>query len=526
MRWWTLRAIGASFIVICVLAAMNLASAWLLLPWAALSIVAYTDVSQPRHSIRRNFPIVGHFRYLFESIRPEINQYFIESNTDGQPFNRETRSVVYQRAKRQRDTLPFGTRHNVYDPGYECVRHSMMPVQAKSETQRVLIGGPQCERPYDSSVFVISAMSFGALSDRAVEALNLGARQGSFAHNSGEGGLSPHHLKHGGDLIWQIGTGYFGCRDESGNFDSKKFEQNAANESVKMIEIKISQGAKPALGGLLPGAKVTAVIAKARGIPVGKSAVSPSRHSAFNNFEELCHFVGKLRSLSGGKPVGIKLCVGDPAEFQQLCEAMLSTGIWVDFVTVDGSEGGTGAAPLEFTNHVGLPLYDALVQVDSILRRHALRPSVKIIASGKIATGFDVVRAVSLGADLCASARGMMLALGCIQALRCDSNHCPTGIATQNPRLVEGLVVEDKAIRIASFHKKTIDSVAELLGAMGVSSTTELTSNHVLRRDSDGRLKTLAEIYGITIAKKGTNFHEQENKVDHRSRHGAPVEHS
>lgn len=470
---------------------------WASLIFGSLATIALCDIRQTRHSIRRNFPVVGHFRYLFESIRPEINQYFIESHTDGTPFNREIRSLVYQRSKSQRDTVPFGTRHDVYAPGYECVRHSLSPVRVNPEELRVVVGNSQCSQPYDASIYNISAMSFGALSSRAIEALNRGARQGRFAHNSGEGGLSLYHLQHGGDLIWQIGTGYFGCRDASGRFDPAAFSKLARRPQVKMIELKLSQGAKPSLGGLLPASKVTAEIAATRGVPMGRSVASPARHSAFDDFDGLCDFLGFLRQLSGGKPIGFKLCLGYAEEFDAVCRAIVRSGIIPDFVAVDGAEGGTGAAPLEFSNHVGLPLFEALTIVHKSLVLYELRGQVRVICSGKIATGFDIIRALALGADLCYSARGMMLALGCIQALRCDSNKCPTGVATQNPRLVDGLVVDEKATRVASFHRKTIEATAELLGAMGLRRTSEVTAHHVLRRTQDGPMASLAQIYDL-----------------------------
>ncbi len=468
---------------------------WFHIAALMLIIVGMNDMRQKRHAIRRNFPIFGHFRYIFESIRPEINQYFIESNIDGAPFNRETRSVIYQRAKNQRDSLPFGTRHNLYEEGSEFLQHSMFPTKLDPSCLRVRVGGPACLKPYDASVFMISAMSFGALSARAVEAMSLGAKLGGFAMNTGEGGASSYHLSSGGDLTWQIGTGYFGCRKGDGTFDETLFTEVAQLSQIKMIELKLSQGAKPGLGGLLPAAKVTEEIAKTRGIPMGKDSVSPARHSAFQDHKGLLHFIDKLRHLSGGKPVGIKFCLGNPTEFMDLCRTMLEEGIAPDFVTVDGAEGGTGAAPVEFSNHVGFPLMEGLVQVRNILVGFGLKQNIRIFCSGKIATGYDVVKAMALGADVCASARGMMLALGCIQALRCDSNKCPTGIATQDPGLMSGIVVDEKAARIASFHEKTLKSVSGLMGAMGVAHTSELKPEHIWRRGNDGVIRNYAEIY-------------------------------
>jgi glutamate synthase domain-containing protein 2 len=470
---------------------------WAFLPFLFLLFVAVNDLMQTRHTIRRNFPVIGHMRYLLESIRPEINQYFIESNIDGTPINREKRSLVYQRAKNQRDTVPFGSQHNMYEPGFECVHHTLFPTQVNPRSLRTLIGGPDCRQPYDCSIFMISGMSYGALSSRAVEALNAGAATGNFVHNSGEGGISVHHLKHGGDLIWQIGTGYFGCRTTTGEFDEEKFSQTARLPQIKMIELKLSQGAKPGLGGLLPGKKVSSDIAQVRGVLPGMDVASPPRHKAFGNSREMLQFIAKLRQLSQGKPIGIKLCLGRPEEIEALCKDMLATGIMPDFISIDGAEGGTGAAPLEFTNHVGLPLTDALIHVHNALIRHRIRSNIRIICSGKILSGYDIVRAIALGADACASARGMMLALGCIQALKCDSDRCPAGVATQDPHLSAGLVPEEKSQRVASYHKKTLDSVAQIMGAMGLQHLSEINADLISQRTRDGELRKLRDIYGV-----------------------------
>jgi len=445
--------------------------------------------------VLRNFPVVGHFRYLLEMIRPEINQYFIESNTDGTPFNREQRSVVYQRAKRQLDTLPFGTQWDVYRPGYEWIAHSMLAKTAVEEVPRVLIGGDTCDQPYSASLLNISAMSFGSLSSNAVLALNRGAHEGGFAHNTGEGSVSPHHLKHGGDLIWQIGTGYFGCRAADGGFDTGLFRETASTPSVRMIEVKLSQGAKPGHGGILPAAKLTEEIAAIRGVPMGHDVLSPPAHSAFSTPTELLNFLQLLRKESGGKPVGIKLCVGRHSEFMALCKAMQRTGLHPDFIAVDGGEGGTGAAPLEFSNSVGSPLDEGLVFVHNCLVGFALRDKVKILASGKIATGFQMARRMAMGADACYSARAMMLALGCIQARRCNSNHCPVGVATQKPGLVAGLDVTDKGARVASFHHETVHSFLELLGAAGIEDRCTLGPQHVMRRLEQGEVRTYLELF-------------------------------
>ncbi len=465
---------------------------FLVIPLIALGV---WDCAQDEHAVLRNFPVVGHFRYLFEMIRPEISQYFIETNTNGMPFNREFRSVVYQRAKGVQDTLPFGTQRDVYEPGYEWMHHSLCPKKMEPADQRVLIGKRNCKKPYSASVFQISAMSFGSLSNNAVRALNAGAKAGNFAHNTGEGGVSPYHLEAGGDLIWQVGTGYFGCRTQAGGFDPTKFAEMATRDSIKMIEIKLSQGAKPGHGGILPGAKVTPEIARIRGVPVGKDVVSPPAHTRFDSPTGLLEFVAELRELSGDKPVGFKLCVGDHREFMCICKAMIETGLQPDFITVDGGEGGTGAAPLEFSNSLGTPLNEGLVFVHNTLVGSGLRDDIKIIASGKIITGFHLATKLALGADIGASARGMLFAIGCIQALRCNTNHCPVGVTTQDPRLVNGLVVESKAERVHAFHEATVEAFCELLGAAGLSSANELGPWHIYRRITETETRHFAQIH-------------------------------
>lgn len=452
------------------------------------------DYFQTKHAVLRNFPIVGHARYILELIRPEINQYFIESNTDGVPFSREQRTIVYQRAKKVLDTLPFGTQKNVYEIGYEWLNHSLKPVHVDMKDLRVTIGGPQCKKPYSASILNISAMSFGALSSNAVMALNEGAKMGNFAHNTGEGGISSYH-KMGGDLIWQIGTGYFGCRTEDGCFCPKQFEEKSKMDQVKMIEIKISQGAKPGHGGILPAAKITPEIAEIRSVPMGKDVNSPPAHKEFSTPFGLMEFVKKLRDLSGGKPIGFKLCIGKRREFLAICKAIVKTGIYPDFISVDGGEGGTGAAPLEFSNHLGTPLTSGLIFVHNALVGFSLRDKIKVISSGKIASGFGIIKQLCIGADLCYSARAMMMALGCIQALRCNSNHCPVGVTTQNPELVAGLVVSDKKQRVANYHYETIESVAEMIGAMGISKTEDLRHWHITKRVGPNELKHYGEIY-------------------------------
>jgi glutamate synthase domain-containing protein 2 len=457
--------------------------------------IGFVDINQKTHSLRRIYPVIGWFRYLFESIRAEIQQYFVESDTNGTPVSREFRSLVYQRAKGARDTRPFGTIFDVNRVGYEWINHSLAPKELKEHDPRVSFGGDECTRPYAASPLNISAMSFGALSQNAIMALNKGAKIGSFAHNTGEGGLSPYHLKYGGDIIWQIGTGYFGCRDEHGNFDEELFRDKAQQDVVKMIEIKLSQGAKPGHGGILPAVKLTEEIASIRHVPMGHDVVSPAAHSAFSTPQGLLDFVSKLRALSGGKPVGFKLCVGQPKEFLGICRAMLESGILPDFITVDGGEGGTGAAPTEMTNSVGTPLRDGLIFVNSALIGIGLRNKIRIIASGKIFSAFHLVRVLALGADTVNLARGMMFALGCIQSRSCNTDNCPTGIATQNPARYLALDVEDKSQRVANFQRETIHNMMELLAASGLENLDELTPSHINRRVSGTVIKTYRQLY-------------------------------
>ena len=455
------------------------------------------DMIQTRQSIRRNFPVLGRLRYVFEDLRPKIQQYFVESDTDGAPINRNERSVIYQRAKKQIDTIPFGTQLNVYAEGYEWMTHSIAPIDFHKldHNPRVRFGGKECKQPYDMSVLNVSAMSFGSLSKNAILALNAGAKMGGFAHNTGEGGLSPYHLEPGGDVVWQIGTGYFGARDEAGNFNDDAFKANAIKPNVKMIEIKLSQGAKPGHGGILPAKKNTPEIAAIRLVKPGTTVFSPPFHSAFSNPVELIQFVKKLRDLSGGKPVGFKLCIGRKSEFLSICKAMVKLNIYPDFITIDGGEGGTGAAPPEFTNFVGMPLLDALSFADNALRGFGIRKEMRLIASGKILTGFHILRAMALGADTCNTARAMMMALGCIQALECNKNTCPTGVATQDPYFMKGLVVEDKKTRVANYHKNTVESFVELMAAGGIDTSSKINRTHVYRRVFMNLVKTYEEIY-------------------------------
>jgi len=469
--------------------------AWSFLLLGPLFVIGVLDSLQRRRAVRRNFPVIGNLRYLMEAIRPEIGQYFIESNTDGTPFSREVRAIAYQRAKRALSALPFGTQRDLYRVGAEWIDHSLEAVRPTGEPPRVRIGGPRCTRPYDAALLNVSAMSFGALSGHAIEALSRGAAAGGFYHNTGEGGVSPHHLAGGADLVWQVGTGYFGCRTKEGAFDPDAFGARARDERIRMIELKLSQGAKPGHGGLLPAGKITREIADIRGVPLGRDVLSPPAHSAFRGPRGLLDFLERLRDLSGGKPVGFKLCVGDPAEFLSICRAMHETGLGPDFITIDGAEGGTGAAPLEFSNSVGWPLTEGLVFAHNALVGYDLRRNVRLVASGKIVTGFDMARRLAAGADLCNSARGMMFALGCIQARRCHANTCPVGVASQNPHLVRGLVVRDKAPRVTNFQHGTVEAFLELLGAAGLRHPEQLQPRHILRRTSPTRIQTYAEIY-------------------------------
>ena len=468
---------------------------WGLALTGPLSLLALRDYFQTHHTILRNFPVLGHMRYLAESVRPGVQQYFIENESDGRPFSKEQRSIVYQRAKGVLDPKPFGTQHDVYEVGYEWVNHSLAPVHVDPESLRVTIGGPDCLQPYDASVLNISAMSYGSLSANAVLALNGGAKDGNFAHNTGEGGVSPYHLQPGGDLIWQVGTGYFGCRAADGGFCADKFTLTAKNPQIKMIEIKLSQGAKPGHGGILPAKKVTREISEIRGVPMGQDVLSPPAHRAFSTPIEMMQFIKRLRSLSEGKPIGIKLCLGKRREFVSLCKAMIKTGICPDYIVVDGGEGGTGAAPLEFTNRIGTPGTEGLIFVHNTLVGFGLRDKVKVGATGKISTAFCIAKTMALGADFCYSARAMMLALGCIQALVCNTNTCPTGIATQKKSLMGGLVVTDKRKRVATFHKETLEGFAEMVGAMGHHSCHRLRPWHILRRVSVNETRHYGELY-------------------------------
>jgi glutamate synthase domain-containing protein 2 len=471
---------------------------WWALPAAlvlALAALGTWDLLQTKHAILRLYPILGHVRFLAEFIRPEIRQYFIESNTEASPFDRETRDLVYERAKAIKTDEPFGTERDVNAIGYEFLRHSIRARFADDLDPRVRLGGPDCTQPYDIALLNVSAMSFGALSGNAIEALNGGAARGRFAHDTGEGGISQYHLRGGGDLIWEIGSGYFGCRDADGRFDATVFAEKATMPQVKAISIKLSQGAKPGLGGVLPGAKVSPEIAAARGVPVGRTVVSPPAHSAFSTPMEFVQFIATLRRLSGGKPVGFKLCIGARTEFLSICKAILATGIAPDFVVVDGSEGGTGSAPQEFEDHVGMPLTEALMLVHNALVGTGLRGRIRVGASGKVTSGVDIVSRICQGADFTMSARAMMFAVGCIQAMKCNTNHCPTGVTTQDAARTRALDVPDKTTRVFNFQRATVASAAQIVASMGLAGFHELSPAMLNRRIEGQRTRTYAEIY-------------------------------
>lgn len=466
---------------------------WAVLAFALLVAIGLRDSLQVKRALLRNYPVIGHLRYLLEFIRPEIRQYFIESDNEAHPFSRQQRSLVYQRAKGDSDKRPFGTQLDVHAQGYEWINHSLSPSRVDSHDFRVLVGEGRA-LPYSASIFNISAMSFGALSANAILALNGGAKRGGFAHDTGEGSISRYHRERGGDLIWEVGSGYFGCRNDDGSFNAEKFATNACDPQVKLIEIKLSQGAKPGHGGVLPGPKVTLEIATARGVPEGKDCVSPARHSAFGTPIELLRFVDRLRELSGGKPTGFKLCIGHPWEWLGICKAMLETGIVPDFIVVDGAEGGTGAAPLEFTDHVGAPLQEGLLLVHNTLTGLNLRSRIRIGAAGKVVSAFDIARMMALGADWCNAARGFMFALGCIQAQHCHTGACPTGVTTQDPLRQRALVVGDKTERVYRFHQNTLEALKELVQAAGLQHPNQIRASHIVRRGSDREVRLLANL--------------------------------
>ncbi|NOQ72376.1 MAG: FMN-binding glutamate synthase family protein [Crocinitomix sp.] len=466
---------------------------YLFILFAPLILVGLRDAFQNKHAIKKNFPVIGNLRYIMEAISPEIQQYFVERRTDGAPIDKNKRAVIYKRSKNLGATHPFGTEENIYEEGYEFITQSLYPSPVLHDPPRVEIGGKDCTQPYSASLYNVSAMSFGSLSKNAVMALNLGAKLGGFYQNTGEGGVASYHLQ-GGDLSWQIGTGYFGCRNDDGTFSREKFKENATKSEVKMIELKLSQGAKPGHGGVLPGKKNTVEIAGIRGVKPGETVLSPPGHSAFDGPVGLVKFVAELRELCGGKPVGFKLCVGKAEEFEEICKAMVAADIYPDFISVDGAEGGTGAAPLEFADSVGMPLYIGLVLVDKLLIKHGIRNKLKIIASGKVFSGFGILKAISMGADLTQSARAMMLSIGCIHAKLCNTNTCPVGIATQNKHLMKGLDPALKSVRAANYHKNTIHAFLELLSATGAKHPDDLSTDNLMRMAEDGDPQTMTEI--------------------------------
>lgn len=472
------------------------------------------DFLQTEHSLLRNYPMLAHFRWLFETIRPEIRQYLIESDTEAAPFSREQRSQVYARAKGDNDADPFGTEMDVYAAGHEWFAHSIAARTPSETPPRVRIGGPDCTRPYDSSTLNISAMSFGSLSGNAIRALNKGAARGGFAHDTGEGSVSRHHREFGGDLIWELGSGYFGCRAEDGSFDRAQFVDRATDDQVKMIEIKLSQGAKPGHGGVLPGTKVTAEIAEARGVPVGQTCISPPAHTAFSTPTGMMDFIADLREGSGGKPVGFKLCIGHGWQFMSLVKAMLKTGITPDFIVIDGAEGGTGAAPLELADSVGTPLREGLIWAHNTLVGAGLRERIRIGASGKITSGFRMASNMALGADWCNSARGFMFALGCVQSESCHTDRCPVGVATQNPWRQRALVVPDKADRVYNYHRATVAAMQEVVATVGLDHPGQLAPEHLCRRTSDSEILTADQVYrfldtGDLLTATGNGRYEQ-----------------
>lgn len=466
----------------------------LLILTALYTAIGFYDVFFSTRNLARLYPVVAYLRYFLESFRVEIQQYFIANDTEENPFNREQRSLVYQRAKNIRDTIAFGTQRNLLEENYLSLWHSMAPTHVKEDVKSILIGGPHCKQPYTASYLNISAMSFGSLSSNAIEAMNLGAQKAGCYHNTGEGGVSPYHLKHGGDLVWQIGTGLFGCRDEKGNFSPALFSNTANKPSIKMIEIKLSQGAKPGHGGVLPKAKITEEIANIRQIPMTEDCISPATNPECQTPIALLNFVQKLRELSGGKPVGFKLCIGNPAEFLSLCKAMLETGITPDFITVDGAEGGTGAAPVEFSNRLGMMCLEGIYFVHNALVGTGLRDQIRIIASGKTASSFDLLSKIAVGADVVNAARTMMIAIGCIQSRHCNTNLCPTGIATQDPARAKAVHIVDKSERIKNFHKNTLKNFYELVGSMGLDDPAKLMPHMIKRRTSNGILMPVSTL--------------------------------
>lgn len=500
LRFYVLVVLGFLGIVSATVAAVGGWAWWVLVAAIVLLfLVAVYDVLQKKHSILRNYPIIGHLRFLMEAIRPELQQYFIERNFDGRPYDRNTRSSIYQRAKGTKEEHPFGTERDLYEVGYEYLVHSTAPAKTMEQPPRVRIGGPQCTQPYDMALLNVSAMSFGALSANAIEALNRGAKTGGFAHDTGEGAISPYHRKGGGDLVWEVGSGYFGCRTDDGDFDPQEFAKKASDPQVKMVHLKLSQGAKPGIGGVLPGAKVTKEIAETRDVPQGQTVVSPAYHKVFGTPRELVRFIGRMRELAEGKPTGFKLCLGSRTDFLAICKAMLEEQIYPDFITIDGAEGGTGAAPVEYSDHVGMPLTEGLVTVHNALIGVGLRDQIKLGASGKVATGVDVVKRLIQGADYLNAARAMMMAVGCIQAQECHTNTCPVGVATQDRRRQRALDIPSKAQRVTDYQQGTVEQAMQIVASMGLHSFEELRPHMLRRRISPGTISSYAEIiHGLT----------------------------
>lgn len=524
-------------VALCVLCAVAVVGGWGWGWWVLVALVALLvalgiyDVTQRKHAILRNYPVLGHMRYLLESVRPELQQYFIERNFDGRPFDRDVRTVVYERAKGIHGELSFGTERDIDEVGYEYLTHSTVPVPVPDEAPRVVVGGPECRKPYAMSLLNVSSMSFGALSANAVRALNRGAAAGGFAHDTGEGGLTPYHLDGGGDLIWEIGSGYFGTRTRDGHFDPEQFADLAAHEQVKAVSLKLSQGAKPGLGGVLPAPKVSEEIARYRGVPAYEKCVSPAAHSAFRTPAELIEFITRLRELSGGKPVGFKLCVGSRVDVLALCKAMLEQETAPDFIIVDGAEGGTAAAPLEYEDHVGLPLTDGLMTVHNALVGTGLRDRIKIGASGKVATGNDIVKRLIQGADYTNSARAMMMALGCIQAQRCHTNLCPVGVATQDPKRARALDVGEKALRVRRYHESTVRQAVEIMASMGAGTPDELNPQMLRKKSTATDIASYAELYewlrpGELLADPPASWHGDWQRASSASFGIAPLRHA
>ncbi|WP_201611449.1 FMN-binding glutamate synthase family protein [Psychrobacter submarinus] len=477
------------------LAGLLLTNWWLIIIGGLLVALGIYDIMQSKHAILTNYPVAGHVRYVLEDFRPEIRQYLLEDDKEQVPFSRQQRALVYQRAKNVSDTNAFGTLDNLYAQGKEWFLQSALSHPLEKQDFRITVGGERCIQPHDMSVFNISAMSFGSLSANAIMALNQGAKIGGFTHDTGEGAISPYHRKFGGDLIWELGTGYFGCRTAEGNFDAQSFAEKAVDSQVKMIEIKLSQGAKPGKGGVLPSEKITQEIADTRQVLTGQDCVSPSSHSAFSTPRELVAFWQQLRDLSGGKPVGFKLCIGQPWQFMAIVKAMMETDNYPDFIVIDGAEGGTGAAPVEFMDSVGMPLIDGFLFVHNTLVGAGIREKIKLGVSGKIVSGFDIARMLALGADWCNSARGFMFAVGCIQSRSCHTNTCPVGVATQDPYRQKALDVPSKAERVASFHKNTLKSLSSIVGAVGLEHPSQLQPYHIARRLDDGQIKLLSKFF-------------------------------